>query len=195
VRDPVFWVLLIGVLGPGFVGTTVFYHQNYMTTFNDWPPQLFAQSLVILALTTIGCALVTGAIIDRVGASKVLPYFLLPLSAACFAISVGGPAYSLFIVMVLLGISYGISSTLFGALWPEIYGVVYLGSIRSVTVSAVVLATAAGPGLTGTLIDMGLTLPTQMKFIGVYCLLAAGVMAVASSFLRRRSMQETNELF
>jgi len=195
VRDPVFWVLLIGVLGPGFIGTTVFYHQNYMTTFNDWPPQLFAQSLVILALTTIGCALVTGAIIDRVGASKVLPYFLLPLSAACFAISVGGPAYSLFIVMVLLGISYGISSTLFGSLWPEIYGVVYLGSIRSVTVSAVVLATAAGPGLTGTLIDMGLTLPTQMKFIGVYCLLAAGVMAVASSFLRRRSMQETNEPF
>jgi hypothetical protein len=58
-----------------------------------------------------------------------------------------------------------------------------------VTVSAVVLATAAGPGLTGTLIDMGLALPTQMKFIGAYCLLAAGAMAVVSIFLRRRQPQ------
>ena len=30
-RDAVFWVLLTGVLAPGFIGTTVFYHQNYMT--------------------------------------------------------------------------------------------------------------------------------------------------------------------
>lgn len=193
VRDPVFWVLLTGVLGPGFVGTIIFYHQNYMTTLNGWPPQLFAQSLVVLALTTVGCALVSGAIIDRVGAIRVLPFFLLPLSAACFAIFIGGPGYSLFIVMVLMGISYGISSTLFGSLWPEVYGVLYLGSIRSLTVSAMVLATAAGPGLTGTLIDMGLALPTQMVFIGCYCLLAAGAMAAASLNLRRRFARESDD--
>jgi hypothetical protein len=50
---------------------------------------------------------------------------------------------SLFVVMILLGISYGISATLFGSLWPEIYGTAYLGSIRAVTVSAAVFATAA----------------------------------------------------
>ena len=95
--------------------------------------------------------------------------------------------------MVLLGISYGISSTLFGSLWPENYGVAYLGSIRSVTVSAMVFATAAGPGLTGTLIDRGINLPVQMKFIGAYCLLAAGAMALVSIVLRRRSAQESDD--
>jgi hypothetical protein len=49
-----------------------------------------------------------------------------------------------------------------------------------------VFATAAGPGLTGTLIDMGIALPTQMKFMGIYCLLAAGAMALAAAALRRR---------
>ena len=186
-RDPVFWVLLSGVLAPGFIGTTIFYHQNYMTTLNDWPPQLFAQSLVVLASTTVIFALASGAIIDRIGANRVLPFFLLPLSAACFAMAISGPAWSLFLVMVLLGISYGISSTLFGSLWPENYGVVYLGSIRSVTVSAMVLATAAGPGLTGTLIDKGIALPTQMHFIGAYCVLATGAMASVSVILQRRS--------
>jgi hypothetical protein len=82
--------------------------------------------------------------------------------------------------MVLLGISYGFSSTLFGSLWPEIYGVDNLGAIRSVTVSAMVLASAAGPGITGTLIDAGIPLPTQMVWFGVYCLAAAAALGLVA---------------
>ena len=185
--DPIFWVLLTGVLAPAFIGTTIFYHQNYLTALHNWPPQLFATSLLVMALTTVGCALFTGAAIDRFGATSVLPYFLLPLSAACFALAYSGPQITLFIVMVLLGISYGVASTLFGSLWPEIYGLANLGAVRSVTVAAAVLATAAGPGLTGTLIDRGMDLPAQMSFFGFYCLLAAGAMMTASVFLQRRS--------
>ena len=139
-----------------------------------------------MSLTTVGFALLSGAAIDRFGASTVLPYFLLPLASACFALAFSGPAYTLYIVMVLLGISYGISSTLFGSLWPEVYGLANLGSIRSVTVSAAVFSTAAGPGLTGTLIDRGIDLPAQMLFIGFYCLFAMAAMIVASTYLRRR---------
>lgn len=185
-RDPMFWVLLTGVLAPSFIGTTIFYHQNYLTALNAWPPQLFATSLLVLSLTTVGCALVTGAVIDKISARAVLPWFLLPLGSACFALAFSGPAFTLFIVMLLLGISYGISSTLFGSLWPEIYGLANLGSIRAVTVSAAVLSTAAGPGITGTLIDRGVELPEQMLFIGGYCYLVMGAMLVASVLLRRR---------
>lgn len=192
-RDPVFWILLTGVLAPPFIGTTIFYHQNYMTTLNDWPPQLFALSLLVLSLTTVGCALLTGALIDRHGSVVILPYFLVPLALACFALAFSGPPLSLFIVMVLLGISYGFSSTLFGALWPEVYGTAHLGSVRSITVSAAVFATAAGPGATGTLIDQGVELPTQMVYIGFYCLLAAGAMTVASLILRKRTPSNSDE--
>jgi MFS family permease len=185
-RDPIFWVLLTGVLAPAFIGTTIFYHQNYLTALHDWPPQLFAMSLLVMASTTVGCALITGAVIDRFGAASVLSYFLLPLSGACFALAYSGPEITLFIVMVLLGISYGISSTLFGSLWPEIYGLANLGAVRSITVAAAVFATAAGPGLTGTLIDRGMGLPAQMIFFGAYCLLAAAAMTIAFVFLRRR---------
>ena len=185
-RDPIFWILLTGVLAPAFIGTTIFYHQNYLTAFHDWPPQLFATSLLVMALTTVAFALITGAAIDRFGAIVILPIFLLPLASACFALAFSGPEITLFIVMVLLGISYGISSTLFGSLWPEIYGLANLGAVRSVTVSAAVLATAIGPGLTGTLIDRGMDLPSQMMFFGIYCLLAAGAMTIASVSLRRR---------
>lgn len=186
-RDPIFWVLLTGVLAPAFIGTTIFYHQNYLTALHNWPPQLFAMSLLVMAATTVGCTMVTGAAIDRFRATSVLPYFLLPLSGSCFALAYGGPEGTLFLVMVLLGISYGIAHTLFGSLWPEIYGLANLGAVRSVTVSAAVLATAVGPGLTGTLIDRGMGLPVQMIFLGFYCLMAAGAMTIASVSLRRRS--------
>ncbi len=185
-RDPIFWVLLTGVLAPSFIGTTIFYHQNYMTALHDWPPQLFAVSLVVLSLTTIVFALITGALVDRFGTPAILPYSLLPLSFSCFALAFSGPPATLFVVMILLGISYGVSATLFGSLWPEIYGTAYLGSIRAVTVSAGVFATAAGPGLTGTLIDRGIELPTQMIYLGGYCLLTAAALSMASMTLRRR---------
>ena len=55
-RDPVFWILLTGVLAPAFIGTTIFYHQNYLTALHNWPPQLFATSLLVMALTTVGFA-------------------------------------------------------------------------------------------------------------------------------------------
>ena len=187
VRDPIFWILLTGVLAPALVGTTIFYHQDYMAILNDWPPQLFATSLIVLSSTTVVVALITGSIVDRYGAVSILPFFLLPLSASCLVLSLSGPPFVLYLVMLLLGISYGMSSTLFGSLWPGVYGTLYLGSIRAVTVSAVVVATAAGPGLTGTLIDHGVTLPRQMLYLGIYCLIATVAMGISAAFLRQRA--------
>jgi MFS family permease len=179
--DPRFWVLLTGVLAPPFIGTTIFYHQDYLTELRGWPANYYAISLSVVAITTVIFALVSGALIDRFRATTILPFFLLPMSASCFGLASDAPAEALFLIMVLLGISYGFSSTLFGALWPEIYGVDNLGAIRSVTVTAMVLASAAGPGITGTLIDAGIALPTQMVWFGIYCLaavLALGLVAV-----------------
>ena len=185
-RDPVFWVLLTGTLAPPFIGTTIFYHQDYMATLHGWPPQLFATSLVVMAATTVVFALISGVAIDRISARRIVPIFLLPLSAACFSLAYGGSPASLFVTIVFVGISYGFSSTLIGALWPEVYGTQNLGSIRSVTVSFAVIATAAGPGVTGTLIDRGISLPQQMIYLGFYCLIAVIVMTLASLVLRQR---------
>ncbi|WDI30181.1 MFS transporter [Hyphococcus flavus] len=185
-RDPIFWALLTGVLAPPFIGTTIFFHQDYLTALREWPPQLFAQGLSLMAITTVVFALIIGSVIDRFGALLVLPFFLLPLSAACLLASGATGALGLFSFMGCLGVSYGVSSTLFGALWPEVYGVKHLGAVRSVIVSAMVLATAAGPGLTGTLIDSGISLPQQLAFMSAYCVGIAMLMALATILLRRR---------
>ncbi|MEO0411887.1 MAG: MFS transporter [Pseudomonadota bacterium] len=185
-RDPVFWLLLTGLLAPAFIGTTIFFHQDYLTALRGWPPQLFATSMGVMAATTIACALICGALIDRFSARAILPFFLFPLAASCFIAAMLGGSVWLFVFMVLLGVSYGFSSTLFGALWPEIYGTRYLGEVRAGIVSAMVVATAIGPGLTGTLIDYGIALPQQLLGMGAYCVAAAGLLWLASTKLKMR---------
>ncbi len=185
-RDPLFWIMLIGTLAPGFIGTTIFFHQAYRLELREWPPEAFARAFMAVASMTISFAILAGWLIDRFRSPRVLPVYLAPLSLACFALAGIEQSSGLFVFMALLGMSYGISSTLFGALWPEIYGTRHLGSVRSVTVSLMVFATALGPGITGVLIDNGISYLTQVNVMGIYCLSVSGVMIWVSRALVHR---------
>lgn len=35
-KDPFFWVILLGVLAPGFIGTSIFFHQVYLVELRGW---------------------------------------------------------------------------------------------------------------------------------------------------------------
>lgn len=185
-RDPIFWLLLTGVLAPAFIGTTIFFHQVYLVELRGWSLPAFASSFALMSAMTIVFVLISGALIDRFSAAALLPVFLVPLSLACFALGLLEPQWSAFVFMALLGVSYGFSSTLFGALWPEVYGTGELGAIRSVVVAFMVFATAVGPGLTGALIDRGVSYALQIIVMGVYCTVVALVMAWVSRQLRLR---------
>jgi len=89
--------------------------------------------------------------------------------------------------MALLGFSYGIAESLFGALWPEIYGTRHLGSIRAMAVATMVLASALGPGLTGTLMDAGIGYNKQLWAMGAYAIGCSALMWFVSLKLIERS--------
>ena len=189
-RDQVFYLICLGVLAPAFIGTTIFFHQVYLTELRGWPLQLFASGFVVLSATTMGFSLLAGWLIDRFSAVALLPLFLLPLAIACFAAAYLTAPFTIFIFMALLGISFGFSSTLEGAMWPEIYGTTHLGAIRSIVVAAAVLSSALGPGLTGYLIDAGVDYPLQLAAMGVYSLAAAFIMWRVSRKLAGRALHD-----
>ena len=82
VRDPLFYAVLVGVLAPPFIGTTIFFHQDYFIELRGYDPLAFAAAFPLMAMTTIGFALLCGQLIDRFGALRLLPFFLLPLAVA-----------------------------------------------------------------------------------------------------------------
>ncbi|MGB3722606.1 MAG: MFS transporter [Pacificimonas sp.] len=186
-RDPQFYALLVGVLAPPFIGTTVFFHQDYLVALRGYDPLAFAAAFPLMAATTVSFALVCGQLVDRYGAIRLLPFFLLPLAIASAAVGLLTPIWGVYLFMVLMGVSYGFTSTLLGALWPEVYGTKHLGSIRAAIMAAMVFSTALGPGLTGGLIDAGIPLPTQMLVMSGWCVLAIVTLGFTSRSLLVRA--------
>lgn len=185
--DPMFYALLTGVLAPPFIGTTIFFHQDYLIELRGYNELAFAAAFPVMAVTTVSCSLISGQLIDRFGAIRLLPFFLVPLCLACLAVGWLTPLWGIYAFMFLVGVSYGFTAPMVGALWPEVYGVRNLGSVRAIAVAASVAATAIGPGLTGYLIDQGVTLPTQMLALSLWCVAASIVLAGISPIILRRN--------
>lgn len=184
--DPLFWVMITGVLAPAFIGTSVFFHQTHISEIKGWSRELIAGSIALAAITTIVFGLLSGWLIDRFSARQLLPTFLLPLGIANMLLGWMDSAAAIVIYMLLHGVSNGISNSLFGALWPEVYGTRHLGAVRSLIMAAMVIASALGPGATGWLIDAGVGFERQLVWMGVYCLVTAGSMQMVASALLRR---------
>ncbi|WP_082491050.1 MFS transporter [Aureimonas sp. Leaf454] len=183
-RDPKFYLISAGVLAPPFVATTIFFHQVYLTELRGWPLTLFAGGFAVMSAANVAFTLFAGWLIDRTSAARVLPLFLLPLAAACFVAAFVTAPWAIFVFMALMGVSNGFSSTLSGAMWPELYGTAHLGAIRSVVVATMVFASAAGPGLTGYLIDAGMDYGLQLATMGLYAVVAAVGMWIVSVRIR-----------
>ena len=184
--DPVFWILLTGTLAPSFIGTSVFFHQTYISEIKGWSRELIAGSIAIAAITTIVFSLLSGLLVDRFSARRLLPSFLIPLGIGSFLLGWMHTPIAIIMYMVLHGISNGISNSLFGAIWPEVYGTRHLGAVRSLVMAAMVVASALGPGATGWLIDLGIGFEFQLMCMGVYCMVTAALMFPVSRALLQR---------
>ncbi|MGB0865132.1 MAG: MFS transporter [Granulosicoccaceae bacterium] len=175
-RDGLFWRLTLAVLAPSFISTAIFFHQDYLLTLRGWPAESFAQAFVLLAGITVCSALIAGQLIDKFSGVSLLPYFLLPLAMGCLTIGVVEAEFGIYLFMGLMGVSYGMSSVLYGAIWPELYGTQHLGSIRAVITAMMVFSSALGPGVTGWLIDLGVDYGHQMLVLGTYCVCVSAMM-------------------
>jgi sugar phosphate permease len=187
IRDNTFWVLLVGVLAPAFIGTAVFFQQDHILEIKGWNPELFAASYVCLAIATVIFTLIGGWLVDIYSSKVLLPAFLVPMGVGCLTLSLSSGAWAIFVFMGLLGCSYGFSSALSGTLWPETYGTKYLGSIRAIASAAMVFSSALGPGVTGLAIDYKVDFQWQLMVMGIYCVVVSLLMLIAAKNLVNRS--------
>jgi MFS family permease len=193
-RDPVFYLLLLGLLAPSFIGTTIFFHQGHLIEIRGYDRLAFSGAFPVMAGSTVVFGLICGHLVDRFGVIRLLPFFLVPIFIASLVAAAVTALSGIYLFMFLFGISYGLTSTVFGVLWPEIYGTAHLGAIRALVVSAMVLATALGPGITGALIDRGITLPEQLWWMAMWCVVASGALVVAARKIAARRKRDGDNL-
>lgn len=174
------------LLTPGFIGTVVFFQQVHIAEVKGWTLVEMAPGYTAFATATVISAFLAGWAADRFGSQRLLTVFLLPMG---LGIALVGPAEQVaawYVALAVIGITQGASSALWGVLLPDVYGTRYLGSIRSLATTVMVIATAIGPGVTGLLIDAGIDFPTQSLYMGGWCF----VLAIGCALIDRRLTRE-----
>ena len=177
-KDLRFYQVLPGLLASPFIVTGVFFHQIHLIETKSWSITLLASSYPFFALSVIGVTFGAGWIIDRFGTVHLLRFFLLPLAFGLILIAGTDKAFAIPIFMILMGASAGSATIIISTLWVELYGINYLGSIRSMFFSMVVLATSISPALIGLLLDTGVTLEIQFIIFTIYIFICSIIFAI-----------------
>jgi len=174
-RHWLFPALVPVLLTPGFIGTVVFFHQVHIAEVKGWTLAQMAPGYSAFASVTVAASFLSGWAADRFGPHRLLPLLLVPMG---LGVALIGPAENVgmwYAALAVIGLTQGTASTLWGGLFPAVYGTRHLGAIRSLGTTIMVFSTAIGPGITGVLIDAGVDFPTQTLAMGLWCLvLAAG---------------------
>lgn len=172
--DPVFYGLLPATLGPPFISTGIFFHQVHLMDEKGWDISTFPAVFPFFAASTVITSLASGWAIDRWNSVVLLPLFLLPMGLGALLLGISASSAVAGVFMVLLGATIGSGQTMSGAIWPELYGTTHLGAIRALMAAVMVFGTALAPGIVGWLLDVGVSMETQMLFMAGYTVAASG---------------------
>lgn len=186
-RDPRFYLKLPAVLAPAFIVTGVFFHQTHLAEARAWELATFAQGFAVFAVATVASAVLAGPLVDRFGAVRLLPFFLLPLAAGLVAFGASDDPAVAFVFMALGGMTQGLGGTTVQSMWAERYGVRHLGAIRALAQALAVLSTSGSPVLLGALIDAGASVPSLAFGLAAYTGVAIALVIPATLMRPRRA--------
>ena len=150
----------------------MYFQQVHVAEVKGWPLVDYLALVPLLAAISIVSTVVSGQAVDGFGSARIATVYLLPIALAFFVIGTAETLAMAAVGMVFLGGGYGIQATLPTAFWAEFFGTHHIGAIKAVATSIMVLGSAIGPGVSGVMIDFGLTFPEQMIGISVYFLAA-----------------------
>lgn len=172
-RDPMFYLLIPGFMGPPAIGTLFIFHQAHLAEIKGWDITTFTAFFPVLSVVVVATSLISGILVDRFGAWRIVPFILIPEGFGCIALGLLDPVWTIPLFFMTFGMTGGMMSPVVGALWAEIYGTAHIGAIRALATAAFVSASAIGPGIAGVMIDAGIELNLQSFGYAAYCFLAA----------------------
>ena len=132
-----------------------------------------------------GSMILSGILIDKIGTARLIPYFQLPTICAFMLFAYSQSLLTALVAFAFLGLSYGANATLPNAFCAEHFGTRHLGSIKAAAAAAMVLGSAIGPPITGTLLDFNLSLEIQYIAIAGFFGFSSTMMWVGVSRAQR----------
>ncbi len=159
--DPRFWLTAPALLAESFIFTAFLFHQARLASEKGWALEWFAGWFVVFTVTQMLMSIVAGPLIDKLGASRLAPLFLLPQALGLIVLALASAPWAALAYLMLTAISVAMDDTLRVALWVERYGSGEMAGIRSKFEAVRVMMTGLAPVATGFLLDGGVTLSIQ----------------------------------
>jgi MFS family permease len=184
-RHPLFWFMVPALLGPAAFNTAFFFQQVHYAQIKGWAHVDLVALFPLYTGLAIVWMMLSGWGLDKLGASRLMPGFQLPMVLAflIFAQATGPAGAAL--GMFFMAMTSGAHMTLPNAFWAEMYGTAHIGSIKAMAAAVMVFGSAIGPGVTGVLIDAGIGLERQYILVAGYFVIASALMAVGIARARR----------
>lgn len=177
-RHPLFYLLIVMLIGPPAWGTALFFQQVHLTEVKGWSLASFVALLPIYTLATIACTFVAGWAVDRFGVKWVVPFQVIPFAISFLVLAYADTIFMAGVALVIFGVGQAMHGTATTAFWAVFYGTKHLGAIKAAGAALMVFGSAIGPGITGALIDWGIDFPDQMIPISLFYLLGALLAAI-----------------
>ncbi|MEM9928871.1 MAG: MFS transporter [Bacteroidota bacterium] len=175
-RDRRFHLLIPVFIFIPFVFTGLVFNQSVLAGARGYAAAWMALGLSAYGLTRVVCLLTAGGFADRYGPAALLRYVYAPTVIGLILLIVVQQQLSVPLFFGLMGVTAGIESVIWPALWAERYGPRYLGSIKSTVRVVVVVASAAAPIVFSYGFGWGINLWLMITAAyGVLCLLLVGV--------------------
>jgi len=167
-KDLKFYSILPAMLASSFIITGIVINQTFIIESKDWGKFAIAKSFMIYSLLTVATLFISGFLVDKFTSRKIFPLLNVPLLFSLIVLAVFDHPYSAFVFMGFMGISNGLTNVLMSSFWAEIYGVNYLGSIKALTGSLMVLSTALATTVFGVLIDLDYSIEDIAVLCSIY---------------------------
>jgi predicted MFS family arabinose efflux permease len=163
-----FYIVSLNMLAMPWMATGIFVYQSFITDSKMWNLYTIPKAFMVYSITSILTLFFSGFLVDKFTSRKLIPFMNIPLLLSMFVLFYGQQEIYAYIFLGLVGISNGFGNILGSSTWAEIYGVRYIGSIKALTTSFMVLSTALGTAVFGFLIDKGLTIENIAFICGSY---------------------------
>lgn len=144
-KSRVFWMMIFCMMVPSMINTGITFHIVSIIGEKGFDSTFAALILSTTAAVQFPITFVAGWLCDRFPVHRIKAFNFLLLATAMIIVLYSPSRLLLMVYAVVHGIFAGIDAVSTGVWWPNNFGRRYLGSIRGMGMTSMVIGSALGP--------------------------------------------------